>query len=71
MAFFESTDIEYAIRNAVSIGGDSDTIAAITGGIAEAYYGVPADIRNHALKFLDGRLLGILTAFEARFCVSS
>lgn len=70
MAFFESTDFEDAIRNAISIGGDSDTIAAITGGIAEAYYGVPADIRRHALTFLDKPLLGILNAFEARFGVS-
>lgn len=67
MAFLESTGFVDAIRNAVSIGGDSDTIAAITGGIAEAYYGVPTDIRNRALTFLDERLLCILTAFEARF----
>ena len=45
-AFFESTDFEDAIRNAISIGGDSDTLAAITGAIAEAYYGVPANIRK-------------------------
>ena len=71
MAFLESIDFEDAIRNAVSIGGDSDTIAAITGGIAEAYYGIPAYIRNHALTFLDERLLGILNAFEVRFGVGS
>ena len=63
-AFFESTSFEDAIRNAISIGGDSDTIAAITGGIAEAYYGVPTSIRKHALTFLDERLLGILVEFE-------
>jgi type I restriction enzyme M protein len=63
-AFFESTSFEDAIRNAISIGGDSDTLAAITGGIAEAYYGVPSNIRKHALTFLDERLLGILTDFE-------
>lgn len=40
-AFLESTDFEDAIRNAVSLGGDCDTLAAITGGIAEAYYGIP------------------------------
>jgi len=44
--------------------GDSDTLAAITGGIAESYYGVPATIRKHALTFLDERLLGILAGFE-------
>lgn len=67
VAFFESTDFEDAIRNAISIGGDSDTIAAITGGIAEAYYGVPTQIRKHALTFLDEMLLGILLEFENRY----
>lgn len=64
MAFLESTSFEDAIRNAISIGGDSDTLAAITGGIAEAYYGVPTEIRKHALTFLDERLLKILADFE-------
>ncbi len=45
-AFFESLSFEDAIRNAVSIGGDSDTIAAITGGIAEAYYGIPQQMKD-------------------------
>jgi type I restriction enzyme M protein len=67
MAFFESTDFEDAIRNAISIGGDSDTLAAITGGIAEAYYGIPAEIRKHALTFLDQRQLSILNAFEEKY----
>lgn len=66
-AFFESTGFEDAIRNAISIGGDSDTIAAITGGIAEAYYGIPADIRKLALTFLDVKQLEILNAFESRY----
>jgi type I restriction enzyme M protein len=64
MAFLESTGFEDAIRNAISIGGDSDTLAAVTGGIAEAYYGIPADIRKHALTFLDERQLRILVNFE-------
>lgn len=63
-AFFESKNFEDAIRNAISIGGDSDTIAAITGSLAEAYYGVPSDIRKHALTFLDEYQLKILTDFE-------
>lgn len=67
MAFFESTGFEDAIRNAISIGGDSDTIAAICGGVAEAYYGIPSDIRKHALTFLDKNLLQILTAFENKY----
>jgi type I restriction enzyme M protein len=64
MACLESTSFEDAIRNAISIGGDSDTLAAITGGIAEAYYGIPTEIRKHALTFLDERLLKILNDFE-------
>ena len=66
-AFFESTDFEDAIRNAISIGGDSDTIAAITGAVAEAYYGIPTEIRKHALTFLDERLLAILVEFENKY----
>ena len=67
MAFLESTGFEDAVRNAVSIGGDSDTLAAITGTIAEAYYGIPAEIRKHALTFLDERLLKILDNFESAY----
>ncbi len=64
MAFFESTGFEDAIRNAISIGGDSDTLAAICGGIAEAYYGIPDDIRECARTYLDSRLLQIVDEFE-------
>lgn len=66
-AFFESTGFEDAIRNAISIGGDSDTIAAITGGIAEAYYDVPENIRKEALKFLDKNLMEIIIDFENKY----
>lgn len=66
-AFLESKNFEDAIRNAISIGGDSDTLAAITGGIAEAYYGIPTDIREKALTFLDERLFGILLEFENKY----
>ena len=66
-AFFESTGFEDAIRNAISIGGDSDTIAAICGGVAEAYYGIPSSLRKHALTFLDKDLLQILVDFENKF----
>jgi ADP-ribosyl-[dinitrogen reductase] hydrolase len=56
-AFLESESFEDAIRNAVSIGGDSDTIAAIAGSIAEAFYGeVPADIKNKAMSYLSEEL---------------
>ena len=66
-AFFESVGFEDAIRNAISIGGDSDTIAAITGSIAEAYYGIPTELRKLALTFLDKTQLDILNAFEAKY----
>ena len=66
-AFLESASFEDAIRNAISIGGDSDTIAAITGSIAEGYYGIPEDIRLQALKYLDGPRLAILDAFEHKY----
>ena len=67
MAFLEGASFEDAIRCAVSIGGDSDTIAAITGSIAEAFYGVPAEIRTQAESFLDETQLSILHAFEAKY----
>jgi ADP-ribosylglycohydrolase len=56
IAFLESTSFEDAIRNAISLGGDSDTIAAITGSIAEAAYGIPQDIGEKALGYLDAPL---------------
>ena len=66
-AFFESADFEDAIRNAISVGGDSDTIGAMTGAVAEAYYGVPKEMILAAADFLDDRLLGILYNFEKRY----
>ena len=66
-AFFESTGFEDAVRNAISIGGDSDTLAAITGSIAEAYYGVPGDLRKNAYEFLDNKLKRILDNFEKEY----
>lgn len=66
-AFFESTDFEDAVRNAISIGGDSDTLAAITGGVAQACYGIPENIAAAAERYLDPGLQAILTAFEARY----
>lgn len=66
-AFLESTGFEDAIRKAVSLGGDSDTLACITGGIAEAFYGaVPPAIRMEVERRLDARLLRIVNAYRAR-----
>lgn len=62
--FLESNDFEDAIRNAISIGGDSDTLAAITGAIAEAYYGIPDEIRKKALTYLDEDQRNIFDRFE-------
>ncbi len=66
-AFFESTSFEDAIRNAISIGGDSDTIAAIAGSIAEAYYGVNEEMKETALSYLDDYLLEIAEIFIEKF----
>lgn len=63
--FLESTSFEDAIRTAISLGGDSDTIAAITGAIAEAYYGVPPAIKTEALSYLDEELRTIYNAWTA------
>ncbi|MBQ0055405.1 MAG: ADP-ribosylglycohydrolase family protein [Synergistaceae bacterium] len=61
--FYEGTDYEDVIRNCISIGGDSDTLAAIAGGIAEAYYEIPAEIVAKARGYLDDRLLEIVSEF--------
>lgn len=64
IAFLESTDFEDAIRNAISIGGDSDTIAAVTGSIAQAAYGIPEDIKRKVLSYLDEPLKDILRRWK-------
>lgn len=66
-AFFESDCFEDAVRTAVSLGGDSDTIAAIAGSIAEPYYGIPEPLRVYARSRLPGDLLCVLDEFEETF----
>jgi ADP-ribosylglycohydrolase len=66
VAFLESLTFEDAIRNAISLGGDSDTIAAITGSIAEAFYGVPDDIASKGYAYLSEELGDIVNRFSAR-----
>ena len=61
--FFEGDSYEDVIRNCISIGGDSDTIAAIAGGIAEAYYGVPEEFGKQVRAYLDKGLLRIVDDF--------
>lgn len=64
-AFLDSTDFESAVRIAVSLGGDSDTLACITGGIAEAYYGeIPREILKAAIDMLPEAFLHVLKVFE-------
>ncbi len=70
VAFLESTDYEDAVRNAISLGGDADTMACIAGAIAEAYYGgVPAAIAEPVLTLLDDRLRGVVWEFCKRYRV--
>jgi ADP-ribosylglycohydrolase len=65
VAFLDSESFEDAIRNAISLGGDSDTLACIAGGIAEAYYGpVTSPIRDRVIEGLPAELWEI----TARFC---
>lgn len=66
-AFFESIDFEDAIRIAISVGGDSDTIAAMAGSVAEAYYGIPEGLIESAIDYLDARQMEILYYFEKKY----
>ncbi len=63
-AFLEARDYEDTVRNAVSLGGDADTLACIAGAIAEAYYGVPPEIVRETRDRLDADLLDVLDRFE-------
>lgn len=66
LAFLESEDYEDAVRKAISIGGDSDTIACIAGGIAQAHYGgVPSFIEAKVRRMLPPDLLAVVDAFNA------
>ena len=64
--FLASNSFEDAIRKAIVVGGDSDTIAAICGGSAEAYYGVPAELKRVALKKLPHDMRSVVRQFEER-----
>ncbi|MDR1070598.1 MAG: ADP-ribosylglycohydrolase family protein, partial [Gracilibacteraceae bacterium] len=67
IAFLESHSFEDAIRNAVSLGGDSDTLAAVTGCIAEAAYGIPSAILTNAFRFLDDTLVAVINIWLSSF----
>lgn len=64
IAFLESTGYESALRKAVSIGGDSDTIACIAGGIAEAFYGIPEELKSVPLGDLHPSLSEVLSRWH-------
>lgn len=66
-AFLEGDSFEDVIRLAISLGGDSDTIAVIAGGLAEAFYPVPEELRDWALEKLPGMLRNPLLEAERRF----
>ncbi|HFI0131296.1 TPA: ADP-ribosylglycohydrolase family protein [Streptococcus suis] len=64
VAFLEATDFEDAIRNAISLGGDSDTLAAITGSIAEVFFGIPDEIVYQTTDFLPSLIMEVSYYFE-------
>lgn len=66
-AFLEGSDFESCVRLAVSLGGDTDTLACITGSIAEAFYGIPTHIADKAMEFLDDELKAVTVAFMNKY----
>ena len=66
-AFFESSGFEDAIRNAVSLGGDSDSLACVTGGVAGAFYGADAAMGKKVLGRVDEELADVIDAFCGRY----
>lgn len=64
ISFLEADDYEDAVRNAVFLGGDTDTMAAIAGGIAEAYYGLNAELRKECRKRVEQDMLVVLDKFD-------
>ena len=66
-AFLESESFEDCVRTAISVGGDSDTLAAIACTVAEAYYGVPLTMKIYATSYLDSDLVEILNSFEEKY----
>ena len=69
--FLQSNNFVDSIRKAISIGGDTDTIACMVGGISEAYYGIPKDLRNKALKLIPKDLRKVLIkAYERKKLVN-
>jgi len=66
-AFLISNDFEDAIRTAISIGGDSDTVGAMTGAIAEAFYGIPKGWTEKTLKYLPNQFIQVIETFYTKY----
>ena len=64
-AFLEGTDFEDVIRTAVSLGGDCDTLTCIAGGMAEAFYGISAEMADECRRRLPKDMLEVIDRFEA------
>jgi len=67
IGFLEGNDFEDTIRNVISLGGDTDTLGAIAGSIAGAFFGVPEELKVKAREYLDQPLMKELDEFEERF----
>ncbi len=60
ICFLDANSYKDCIRNAISLGGDADTMGAISGGIAEAYYGIPKEIEDKVYSYLNSQFIDIL-----------
>ena len=67
VAFLDGTDFEDCVRNAISIGGDSDTLGCITGSIAEAYFGIPKELYDKGLEYLTPHFKDVVKEFEEKY----
>lgn len=66
-AFLDGTDFEDCVRTAISLGGDSDTLACITGSIAEAFYGIPPTLHAQAMHYLPTHFQQIVAEFKEKY----
>ena len=72
LAFLASADYESAVRNAISLGGDADTMACVAGGIAQAFYGtLPEPIAEAVKARLPDRFLDLIDRFERRYGIAA
>ena len=69
ISFLESEDFEDAVRTAISLGGDADTMASIAGAVAEAFYGgIPAELEQQVIRVLTSDLRIVVDHFRDRYC---